>query len=231
MGYGDCHKKHGHGKSHYGDCKCKSHSKCDCKSKHGFKHDCDPCGKFKKVKCGCTDIWFKKGTAKVVCRKKLPWVAGFFLICREKTLANNYNTDTVCGLVEPVSELCLVVQVTQNEDHPKFCTIQVLNVTNFCPILCKLVKVDGKDHCPKWKMVGAGGNAARNYVFKLKNIKCWEVNKFSYHFTQGRSSVNNSSSTSQAAVGCGNAHRICEDEVQTLIDRFSEGVCDPPVPT
>lgn len=197
--------KHHHGKR---DCGCKS------------KPDC---GDYKKIKCGCTEVIFKKNTAKVKCVEKLPCVAGYYLICREQTIE---NTSCEAPSLEPV-ERCLVVQIVQSEENPKFAYLQILNVTDSCPILLQLVEIHSKDPCKKWKMIGAGGNGARSYDFKLGDIRCWKVKDFKYTFVQGFSdNVVGSITTQLAATGCGCACRVDEEDVADLIDQFPEGQCE-----
>ena len=225
MGYGDCQK---HGKSKYGhdDCECKSHyGKSDCGCSGGYKkHDCGCGSQYEKVKCGCAEIVYKKGTAKVSCHEKFPCVEGYWLVCREKSIENNYE-ESPCGDVDlhnPVVK-CLVIEAKQ---YGKFVTLQILNVTDSCPILCTIVDNYSKDPCRKWKMIGAGGNAARHYDFKFGDIKCYEVKDFSYNFVQGASLVIDETSTQfQAATGCGNAWRICEHHYQEYVDKYPEGDC------
>lgn len=199
---------------------------CDkCKKGHGYKKTPHHgCGEYEHVKCGCTEIIYKPGTARVKCDDKYPCIAGYYLICHEQTIENNYET-TPCGSVDLTPTVrCLVVQIVQSFDDSKFGTMQILNVTDSCPILLQLVENGTKDYCNNYSMIGAGGNAARTYDFKLDDVKCSELKCFSYTFVQGFSVIDANLSF-QAATGCGKAERVCESDVPSLIAKYTDGQC------
>lgn len=200
MSYGDCYKK-----------------KVGC----GYKK---PDHGYKVIKCGDTEIVYKKGSAHVKCVEKVTDISGFYLICGEKGIENtSCESSTIVK-----TERCLVVQIVQYEEHPRFGYLQILNVTDSCPILLQIVDTHKDDFCKKFKMIGAGGNGARTYEFEFKKVRCNKLKEFKYTFVQGFSNNVVGSVTSQlSATGHGSAHRVEEDDVGDLIAMFPEGQCEP----
>lgn len=193
---------------------------CSCKKPCGYKKpECD----YKVLKCGDTEIYFKKHTAKVKCVEKVTDIAGYYLICGEKSIEND---SCEAPSLDPV-ERCLVVQIVQNVEHPRFGYMQILNVTDSCPILLKIVDTHKDDYCKKFAMIGAGGNGARTYDFKFVESRCNKLKKFKYTFAQGFSDNTVGSIVTQlAAVGGGEGCRVDEEDVEELLAMFPEGQCE-----
>lgn len=199
MSYGDCYKK-----------------KVGCGYKKS-EHD------YTVVKCGDTEIVYKTGTAKTKCVEKVTDISGFYLICGEKGI-ENASCDS-SSIVQ--TERCLVVQIVQYEENPRFGYLQILNVPDSCPVLLQIVDTHKDDSCKKFAMIGAGGNGARTYDFKFTKTRCNKLKEFKYTFIQpGLDGFDPVPSVLSSATGHGSAHRVDEEDVADLVAMFANGQCN-----